>query len=906
MDVFMSVLIKMSLRGIVIIGVVLLLRLLLKRLRVSHKYIMALWIMVFFFFSFPWKIGMSAGFWDNAVLPEKVRVLTENPLGQDKPGTDGTEAENADAGMTDIDKTDADTNADKITAAANSGVNKNMTVADPAGIENLSVTAPVPGDVPDALQRGGSGTDSAASADTAGQSGEMQDGESDSVPEGLSVRGMLSLLWLAGVIGFLGHMLYSYFCLKRKLQLSILYEDNIWWAEDIDIPMVFGLIHPRIYLPVSMELDHLAYVIAHEKMHIKRRDALLKMIIYVICVIHWFNPFIWIAYILFGRDMEKACDEAVIGSMGRERRKEYAYALLHAASEDGKNKRQVFVAPICFDEGNVKSRIKNIMKYKYTLPGIGAAVAVGIAALSILFLTEAKELEAGDPAQETAKGEEANEDASDEGDSEDSGAVAGSSEVSENLPAFYVADYDDLYVEDDFSLENYYITSRYGASNYYYIDADGVLWGTGGNEFGQLGTGTYGNDEYYEASVRIAEHVVSVDASRNDYFCIYLTESGDLYGVGLNYSGLLLGKGSESRVYSYHDFQKVTGPVLLMTDVVYARAGRECIVALKEDGTAYWWGQYAPATLTQAAGVYENYWKLEEDATNPSKMLAVEPVKIMDNCSYITTGDYTGAAISETGELYTWGFNAFGQCGTPVTQDDFVRTPVKVMDGVKMVWPERVYFNDDPDSSSEYARWETNYAYVTFVLKADDTLLAAGLNLGNQVKTTELNGDIAQTQIHRYSDGFVPVRAYEYSTEYNLQVLGTLKFGMPVEVVERILGDAGVETFRAGEGVPYSEEFNVCLSASYNQFHCYFNRDDELVQITLQEGGSRDGRFVLGMSLSDLEEAIGEAGGTIRQIVVDAPWDLWCYQDDEQRIRYEFYVYEGSVTVVDEKALEDI
>ena len=97
---------------------------------------------------------------------------------------------------------------------------------------------------------------------------------------------------------------------------------------NIDTPMVFGLIRPQIYLPISMESEDLSYVvIAHEKMHIKRKEGLFKMSAYAVCLIHWFNPFIWMAYFLFGSDMEKACDEEVIGTMSREKRKEYAYAL---------------------------------------------------------------------------------------------------------------------------------------------------------------------------------------------------------------------------------------------------------------------------------------------------------------------------------------------------------------------------------------------------------------------------------------------------------------------------------------------------------------------------------------------------------------------------------------------------
>lgn len=309
-------------------------------------------------------------------------------------------------------------------------------------------------------------------------------------------------------------------------------------------------------------------------------------------------------------------------------------------------------------------------------------------------------------------------------------------------------------------------------------------------------------------------------------------------------------------------------------------------------------------THTNADAVWENYWKVEEDASNPVKMLAVEPVKIMDDCRYITTGTFTGAAISDSGELYTWGFNVFGQCGTPVTGDDFVRTPVKVMDNVKMVWQERIFFSDPINRSSESGRWEASYDYNTFVLTEDNSLLAVGLNLGDQEKVTRVNGDLVETQTNRYRDDFVPVRAVEYAVNNHLTILSRLEFGMSIEEAEEILSSFGMQTFRVDESA-YDEGYTVGLSAQYSQYHCYFDSRNKLVRIAIQEGGSRDGRFTLGMSLSNLEKAVKEAGGDLAKIENDHTWDLLVYQDQEQQIRYEFSVYEGSVTVVNEIAMSE-
>lgn len=219
------------------------------------------------------------------------------------------------------------------------------------------------------------------------------------------------------------------------------------------------------------------------KMHAKRKDGLFKMSGYVVCLLHWFNPFVWMAYSLFGSDMEKACDEEAIRTMSRKKRKEYAYALLHIAAGNGVRKKRIFVAPICFDEGNVKARIRNIMKYKYTLPGIGIAVVIVTLALSVLFLTEKKDSSTEEPAETGEAAEELAEKpakrSTDENDEGNAGANVGTGEMTEIVPVFYVEDMDALQIGENFSLEDYYITSRYTASNHYYIDESKVLWGTG-------------------------------------------------------------------------------------------------------------------------------------------------------------------------------------------------------------------------------------------------------------------------------------------------------------------------------------------------------------------------------------------------------------------------------------------
>lgn len=895
MAAFMNELLKMSMRGIVIILIAIAFRFLLKRLGIGHKYIAGLWIMVFLFFIMPWKVSLPVGFWGNAAVPDGLWMdadvegdMAGNLLGLE----DGSSSDHADNMGSAMDHAGNKSNQGSMAAMGEMGNGNRGIVNNPAvqpqGVPGAAATMSVNFENKDEIMPGGE------------QNVDLITGK---------IMDILAILWLTGLCVCFGHMLYSYLKLKRKLALSIPYRDNIWWAENIDMPMVFGLIRPRVYLPFGLEDENLSYVIAHEEMHIRRKDGLLKMAAYVICLVHWFNPFIWAAYLLLGSDLEKACDEEVIRSMEKENRKEYAYALIHIASRERKRKRKVFVAPIGFAEGNLKSRIKNVMKYKYTLPGLGAMVIVVIIALSVLFMTEAKEPvesqgagnvagENGDPG--ALDGTERHEGSERDGEAgnEEQRYPAEDDGQNGTLPVFYVKDLDSLAVSEPFSIKDYYITNRWAAENHYYIDENGVLWAAGDNVYGQFGTGTYGYEENYEEPVRIAEDVVSVDVSENSYFCIYLTENGELYGVGMNFGGILLGKGSETGGYM-SSYQIVTEPVLLMTDVAYARSGRECIVALQTNGSAYWWGEYSSTTLSHVP-YFEEFWSLEEDDTNPAKMYSCEPRKIMDDCVYITTGTYTGAAINEAGELYVWGLNLFGQCGVPVTEDDYIRNPVKVMDDVKMVWMERISFSDPVEDSTIYSDWSTRYAYNVFLLKEDNTLMAAGLNMGDKEKVTELTGDLAETYTHQYGDNYVPIRAVEYSSELHMQILRELEFGMSMDETENILKNAGQNVFHTTRDRPYRTDIEgLCLCAEHNQYVCVFDDQNRLESILIEEGGSRDGRFTCGMSLSELRETVESEGGEL----TGGMYGEYFYEDAEQNMKYVLYVYEDVLNSVWEIAM---
>lgn len=543
MAAFMNGLLKMNMRGIVIILIVMMFRFLLKRLDIGHKYIAGLWIMAFLFFVIPWKISLPIGFWGNVSVTDKMWLSADMARGMN-------------GGAFGIEDGNIHGNGDPAGVYGTGGQigGGDDIYGDNAGSRDVGSFANDAGMIGNLGDMGIPGT-----VDDLGDAGGMQ---TDSLLPG-KVLDTLAVLWLAGLIFCFGHMLYSCLALKRKLALSILYRDNIWWAENIDMPMVFGLIRPRVYLPFDLEDENLAYVISHEEMHIRRKDELLKMAAYIVCLIHWFNPLIWAAFHFLGSDLEKACDEAVIGSLEEDSRKEYAYALIHIASRDREKKRKAYATPMGFAEGNLKSRVKNVMKYKYTLPGLGAAAIMAILVLSVLFMTEA-EKPAETPGAGNAAGEKERQlnlsgkgDWNDPAGEEKQSGVTGTDGQNSALPAFYVQDLDSLSIREPFSVSDYYITNRRSATNHYYIDEGGVLWRTGQNTYGQLGTGTYGREEEHQEPVKIAENVVSVDASANGYFSIFLTDNGELYGVGLNLNGMLLGKGSETMGYM-DSYQKVT------------------------------------------------------------------------------------------------------------------------------------------------------------------------------------------------------------------------------------------------------------------------------------------------------------------------------------------------------------
>ncbi|MCM1143568.1 MAG: M56 family metallopeptidase [Lachnoclostridium sp.] len=189
-------------------------------------------------------------------------------------------------------------------------------------------------------------------------------------------------IWLAGMALLLCYSIGTAAALRRSLRNADFIGENQYTAAGVSSPFVFGFIKPRIYLPKHLSKEERVYVLAHEKVHIARKDYLVKILAYTAVCIHWFNPVVWLAFVLMERDMEMSCDEAVLRTLGMNSKKQYAETLLALSSE----RTWLQGSPLAFGEGKVKDRIYNVLSYrKKTLFAVVAAavvlVAVGIGLL---------------------------------------------------------------------------------------------------------------------------------------------------------------------------------------------------------------------------------------------------------------------------------------------------------------------------------------------------------------------------------------------------------------------------------------------------------------------------------------------------------------------------------------------
>ncbi len=193
----------------------------------------------------------------------------------------------------------------------------------------------------------------------------------------------MATFWMIGMAIMLGYTVISYWRIKRKIGTAVLLRNNIFQSEKIISPFVLGVIKPKIYLPFSINEQDMAHVIAHENAHIQRKDHLWKPFGFLVLTLHWFNPLMWLGYVLLCRDIELACDEKVIKEWNTEQKADYSQALLTCSI----NRRAIAACPLAFGEVGIKDRVKSVLNYKKPAFWLVMTALIACMVVAICFLT---------------------------------------------------------------------------------------------------------------------------------------------------------------------------------------------------------------------------------------------------------------------------------------------------------------------------------------------------------------------------------------------------------------------------------------------------------------------------------------------------------------------------------------
>ncbi len=195
---------------------------------------------------------------------------------------------------------------------------------------------------------------------------------------------IFSWMWVIGIGLMLMYTIISYIVLRVKMSTAVKLEGNIYQSERVSSPFILGIIRPRMYLPFKIAEKDIGHVVAHEKAHLRRRDHLIKPIAFILLAVYWFNPLMWVAYILLCRDIELACDEKVIKEMADTDRRDYSKALLDLSIK----RMSISACPLAFGEVGVKARIKSVMSYKKPAFWIIIIALIVCVVVSVCFLTD--------------------------------------------------------------------------------------------------------------------------------------------------------------------------------------------------------------------------------------------------------------------------------------------------------------------------------------------------------------------------------------------------------------------------------------------------------------------------------------------------------------------------------------
>ena len=221
-------------------------------------------------------------------------------------------------------------------------------------------------------------------------------------PAGFPWQALLAGVWLAGAASMCLYALASYLSLKSRLYDAIRAEDGAWEHPSVGSPFILGVFRPRVYLPAGLWGMPRKFILCHERAHLRRLDHIVKPICWMALALHWFNPAAWLAFILMSRDIEAACDEAVIRRLGPKVKADYSATLLSLAT----NGRVPAPCPLAFDEGDAKGRIQNVLRYRRPALWIVVVSVVMAVMAAVCLLTDPVSAQ-GDPDPDVSESQSA-------------------------------------------------------------------------------------------------------------------------------------------------------------------------------------------------------------------------------------------------------------------------------------------------------------------------------------------------------------------------------------------------------------------------------------------------------------------------------------------------------------------
>lgn len=222
-----------------------------------------------------------------------------------------------------------------------------------------------------------------ASGEIGQENARQESAETGKAKTGAQAMTLAAAVWLTVGGALAGCSLVQYTVLRRKLREAVPYRGEILLSDKIRTPFVMGVLSPKIYLPWDTPQEERRFIIAHERQHIHRGDPLWKLLGYAALCVHWFNPLVWLAFFLGGKDMEMSCDEAVLNRLGEDIRADYSQALLRLAT----HKRLIAGMPLAFGEGETKGRVRNMARWrrpKVWVSGICAVLCLAVLAVCAL------------------------------------------------------------------------------------------------------------------------------------------------------------------------------------------------------------------------------------------------------------------------------------------------------------------------------------------------------------------------------------------------------------------------------------------------------------------------------------------------------------------------------------------